>query len=300
MAETHRGQSPEIRLILEASSPPPALPPPDLPPELEALALPGLPPLRNIRAAIFDIYGTLFVSAAGDIGATADPLKTALPERLEILAGQHGCSGTELRNYFRAAVLERHEARQGETAYPELRVEELWGDFLDRRGEPRSGARELALRYELAVNPAYPMPAAAQTLALLRDRGLILGLISNAQFFTPLLFEAFFEAPPAELGFDRDLLTYSFEMGEAKPSPRLFAPAGQRLEALGLKPENALYIGNDMLNDITAASQAGFRTALFAGDRRSLRLRTGDARVRGILPNRVARSLEDLSGFIAP
>jgi putative hydrolase of the HAD superfamily len=294
-----RRQSPEIRLILEASSPPPPLPPPDLPPELEALAPPGVPPLRDIRAAIFDIYGTLLVSAAGDIGSTTDPLGTALPERLETLASEYGCSGVELRDQFRAAVLERHEARRGETAYPELRVEELWGDFLARRGEPRGGGWELALRYELAVNPAYPMPAAAQTLALLRDRGLILGLISNAQFFTPLLFEAFFGAPPAELGFDRGLLTYSFELGEAKPSPRLFAPAARRLEALGLKPENALYVGNDMLNDIAAASQAGFKTTLFAGDRRSLRLRTGDPRIREILPDRVARSLEDLPGLIA-
>jgi putative hydrolase of the HAD superfamily len=293
-------QNSEIRLIRALSAPLPALPPPDLPPELEGLALPKAPPIRGILAALFDVYGTLFVSAAGDIGAAAKTSATsAPPEGLAALAGEYGCSTADLQGYFRAAVLERHEAQSGETPYPELRVEELWADFLDRQGEPRSGARELALRYELAVNPAYPMPAAAQTLTLLRDRGLILGLISNAQFFTPLLFEAFFGAPPAELGFDRELLAYSFELGEAKPSPKLFAPAKRRLEALGLKPENILYIGNDMLNDIAAASRAGFKTALFAGDRRSLRLREGDPRVRGILPDRVARSLEDLPGLIA-
>jgi putative hydrolase of the HAD superfamily len=288
-----------IRLIRALSAPPPALPPPELPPELEALALPNAPPIRGILALIFDVYGTLFVSAAGDIGAAAEaPAAAALPEGLAALAGEYGCSAAELRDYFRAAVLERHEARRGETPYPELRVEELWERFLAGRGEPRIGARELALRYELAVNPAYPMPAAAETLALLRSRGAVLGLISNAQFFTPLLFEAFFGAPPEELGFDRGLLTYSFELGEAKPSPALFAPAKWRLEALGLKPENALYIGNDMLNDIAAASRAGFKTALFAGDRRSLRLREGDPRVRGIAPDRVARGLGDLGGLI--
>jgi putative hydrolase of the HAD superfamily len=290
--------SSEIRLIRALSAPPPPLPPPDLSAELEALALPAAPPLRGIRAAIFDIYGTLFISAAGEIGASAEP-PAAPQERLETLAGEYNCSPADLRDYFRAAVLERHEALRGETAYPELRVEELWEGFLIRRGKPRGGARELALRYELAVNPAWPMPAAAETLALLRDRGLPLGLISNAQFFTPLLFEAFFGGPPETLGFDRGLLAYSFELGEAKPSPRLFAPAARRLAALGLKPENALYAGNDMLNDISAAVRAGFKTALFAGDRRSLRLREGDPRVRGIMPDRVARSLGDLSGLIA-
>ena len=53
-----------------------------------------------------------------------------------------------------------------------------------------------------------------------------------------------------------------------------------------------------MLNDISAASRAGFKTALFAGDRRSLRLREGDPRVRGIMPDRVARRLEDLGRLI--
>jgi putative hydrolase of the HAD superfamily len=248
---------------------------------------------------IFDIYGTLFVSAAGEIGAAVDSTGTkAPPDRLKSLAGEQGCSPAELRDYFRAAVLERHEALRGERAYPELQVEELWAQFLARRGEDPGGARELALRYELAVNPAYPMPAAAETLALLRSRGIILGLISNAQFFTPLLFEAFFGAPPEKLSFDRELLAYSYKLGEAKPSPALFVPAKRRLEALGLKPENALYIGNDMLNDIFAAAQAGFKTALFAGDRRSLRLREGDPRIGAVMPDRVVRSLGDLAGLL--
>jgi putative hydrolase of the HAD superfamily len=287
-----------LRLIRSASVAPPRLPPPDLPAELEALALPAVPPLRGVRAVIFDIYGTLFVSTAGDIGSAAgSPLEAGRsPESLETLAGEYGCSAAELRGYFRDAVLERHA--RGQTAYPELRVEELWGQFLLQRSGQESGARELALRYELAVNPAYPMPAAAETLALLRSRGLTLGLISNAQFFTPLLFEAFFGAPPETLGFDHGLLTYSFELGEAKPSPALFAPAKKRLEALGLRPENALYVGNDMFNDIAAASQAGFKTALFAGDRRSLRLREGDPRVRGILPDRVVQGLGDVPDLI--
>jgi putative hydrolase of the HAD superfamily len=301
MTDPDLDRSSWIRLIRSASTAPPLLPPPDLPPELEALALPAAPPLRNIRAVIFDIYGTLFVSAAGDIGSAAKSspaMAGPSSQSLETLAGEYGCSGAELRNYFREAVLQRHAARRGETAYPELRVEELWTQFLLSRRGQESGARELALRYELAVNPAYPMPAAAETLALLRGRGMILGLVSNAQFFTPLLFEAFFGAPPEALGFDRDLLTYSFALGEAKPSPRLFAPAKRRLEALGLKPENALYVGNDMLNDIAAAAGAGFKTALFAGDRRSLRLREGDPRVQGIAPDRVVRGLEDVPDII--
>ena len=295
----------EVSLIRRASAPLPLFPPPELPPDLEAL--PAAPPLGGIRAVIFDVYGTLFISAAGDIGTMGGA--PAPHYSLDNLAGEYGCSAEELRGYFRGAVLKRHEALRGKIAHPELRVEELWAEFLTRRDEPRGSppddgrsgsigdkARELALRYELTVNPVYPMPAAEETLGLLRRRGMTLGLISNAQFFTPLLFAAFFGGLPEALGFDPELLIYSFEQGEAKPSPKLFAPAVRRLEALGLKAENALYVGNDMLNDIFAAGQAGVKTVLFAGDRRSLRLREGDRRIRGVMPDRVIQNLQDLPG----
>jgi putative hydrolase of the HAD superfamily len=280
-----------------------------MPPDLEALAYPGAPPLGGISAVIFDVYGTLFISAAGDISTGDD----SPHHSLDSLAGEYGVSAEELRGYFRGEVLRRHEKlgfkEKLRAKTPELRVEEIWADFLarddklhsDRKTAAKSRAdesRELALRYELTVNPVYPMPGAEETLTTLRDRGIRLGLISNAQFFTPLLFDAFFGASPEALGFDPELLTYSFEVGEAKPSPNLFTPATRRLLALGMKPENALYVGNDMLNDIFAARRAGFKTALFAGDRRSLRLREGDGRVQGIRPDRVIRNLKEVSFLV--
>ena len=171
-----------------------------------------------IRAVLFDVYGTLFMSAAGDIGSNAGPLDRASPHHsLESLAGEYGVSPEALREYFRAGVLKKHETLRKRTPYPELRVEELWAEFLAAHGDDnrdnRIGdrARELALRYELAVNPVYPMPGAEAALGLLRDRGFLMGLISNAQFFTPLLFNAFFNGSPETLGFDRELLIYSFE-----------------------------------------------------------------------------------------
>ena len=39
----------------------------------------------------------------------------------------------------------------------------------------------------------------------------------------------------------------------------------------------------------------GFRTALFAGDRRSLRLREGDSRVEGVSPDIVVKSLNEVA-----
>jgi putative hydrolase of the HAD superfamily len=46
-------------------------------------------------------------------------------------------------------------------------------------------------------------------------------------------------------------------------------------------------VGNDIFNDILPAAAEGFQTALFAGDRRSLRLRSEDARCAGVQPDLV-------------
>jgi putative hydrolase of the HAD superfamily len=267
-------------------------PPPPLPPDW------AIPPDPAPAAAIlFDIYGTLFCSAAGDIGAAAHAARDS--GTLDEVAGEYApdLGGEGLRDYFRQGVMEIHRELAGKTPWPELRVEELWTRFLRRRGEKGDlsrRVRELALRYELAVNPAYPMPGAEETIRGLAGSPLVLGLISNAQFYTPLLFRAFFGGCPEEIGFDPALLIYSFEIGEAKPAKRLFTLAADRLAKRGIKPGSCLYVGNDMLTDVYGAASAGFRTALFAGDGRSLRLREGDERIRGLRPGRIIRHLTEL------
>jgi putative hydrolase of the HAD superfamily len=297
-----------VEIIRREAAPMEPIPPPPLPPEWEALVYttpgPDRPaaspssaaPPPPVRAVLFDVYGTLFCSAAGDIGtagAAGPP-----PGGLEALARKYapGLTGEKLRDYFRERVREIHRELSPRIPCPEVRVEEIWARFLRESGGPEQTrrARELALRYELAVNPVYPMPGAGELIARLRQASCVLGIISNAQFFTPLLFAAFFGGLPEELGFDPALLVYSFEMGEAKPGARLFGRAAARLAEQGISPDQCLFVGNDMFTDIYGALSAGFRGILFAGDRRSLRLREGDPRLRGLKPSRIIRRLVDL------
>jgi putative hydrolase of the HAD superfamily len=283
-----------VSLIRESAVPMVPDPPP-LPPEFEALR--SIPFERGkIRAILFDVYGTLFCSAAGDIGVIAHNMiegtaagnVTGQGAALDDLAGQYGMFGVDMRLWFRDKVTEIHRAHSAETQWPEVNVEEIWGD------------RELALRYELAVNPVYPMPGAAETIAALREAGCVLGIVSNAQFFTPLLFETFFNAPPEGLGFDPDLLVWSYEMGEAKPSPRLFQTAARALAVKGIAAAECAFVGNDMLSDMYGAVNAGFQGVLFAGDSRSLKLREDDSRARGLRPFAVIRDLAEMVKIYRP
>jgi putative hydrolase of the HAD superfamily len=170
---------------------------------------------------------------------------------------------------------------------------------LSRRGwiegdSDRIDAEALAVEYEARANPVWPMPHLGETLSALRRAGKLLGVVSNAQFYTPEAFPALAGRTLEEFGVDTELQYYSFQYGLAKPGPELYRLAAAALERRGISTAAALYVGNDVLNDILPAAQTGFLTALFAGDARSLRRRTGDARVAGVRPDAVVTSLRDL------
>ena len=125
-----------------------------------------------------------------------------------------------------------------------------------------------------------------------------MGIISNAQFYTPLLFEWFLNANLTELGFTPELVLLSYCYGQAKPSGLLFQRAVEQLKEMGIHKRSVLYLGNDMLNDIYPAHTVGFQTALFAGDARSLRWRKKDWRCRDLSADLVITDLMQLVGIL--
>jgi putative hydrolase of the HAD superfamily len=74
----------------------------------------------------------------------------------------------------------------------------------------------------------------------------------------------------------------------------MYRLAVDSLSKRGISPESVLYVGNDMRNDIAPAARCGFRTALFAGDARSLRLRPDEPLCDGVNADIVVKELADL------
>lgn len=239
-----------------------------------------------IRAVLFDVYGTLFISQSGDIRAARKNIETASRLDALIRAYHYPGSEAELIDAFFRTIAEAHEAmRQEGVDHPEVRMDRVWQQVL---GTPEmETARRFAIEFEMIVNPCYLMPHLVEVFSAFREKGIPMGIISNAQFFTPLLFQVLLGARPEDLGFARNLVFYSYRHGVAKPSRRLYQLAAGELERMGLDAGAAVFVGNDIFNDILPAAAEGFQTALFAGDRRSLRLRSEDARCAGIQPDLV-------------
>ncbi|MBT8042703.1 MAG: HAD hydrolase-like protein, partial [Pontiella sp.] len=191
---------------------------------------------------------------------------------------------------------------------PEVEISKVWSKIIEilcntealrRKTSNMDQLRRLALEYECRVNPVFPMPDSRKTLLQLKERGLALGIVSNAQFYTPLLFSAFFGQAVNELGFDSECCIWSYKELKAKPAADLFPKAGKFLKANhGIDLSETVYVGNDMLNDIYTARQAGCKTVLFAGDKRSLRLRENDPRCIGLKPDATITELSQLVEII--
>lgn len=271
---------------------------------------PVLRSLSAIEAVMFDVYGTLFISASGDVGTSmstrcGDAFGEALAAVGVKLSASVECVPAD--DLLVASIQTAHEeSRAAGVEYPEVDIVQVWAATLQRLfdqgllAERPDGVdlAQLAVEYEVRTNPTWPMPAAADCLAELEQRRLRLGIVSNAQFFTRELFPALLDKTTDQLGFDPQLQFYSYAVGWAKPGTYLYEQAAEALSAADIPARNVLYIGNDMLNDVAAARQVGFRTALFAGDKRSLRLREADQRVRGIEPDLVLTDLAQVADCI--
>jgi putative hydrolase of the HAD superfamily len=195
---------------------------------------------------------------------------------------------------LRQAIESDHRSQQAKGVdFPEVDIVQIW---LEISGiQDIFAAKALALAYEFITNPVFPMPGAKALIRFCKDQGMPLGIVSNAQFYTPMVLAWFFGKELYDRGFDRNLRFYSWREGCAKPSPILFNRAKAALTSMGFPTDSVLYVGNDMRNDIRPAAETGFRTALFAGDLRSLRLRSEDESCRDISPDWIVTHLNQLA-----
>ncbi|MFH1478020.1 MAG: HAD family hydrolase [Verrucomicrobiota bacterium] len=273
---------------------------------------PRIQPLAGIKAVLFDVYGTMLISGAGDISSGTEARKIR-----EFMAAAQAVgwrvADTQTAALFVAVWHKKISARQRSIrrsgiACPEINIEQVWREALTswrnkhQRGHQlrRDDIRRLAIEYECRVNPVWPMPGLRDVLTRLKTAGLILGIVSNAQFFTPLALAAFPETGWTGGLFDKTLCAWSYRWHEAKPSARMLGVILRRLARHhGVMPRETLVVGNDMLNDILPAGRLGCQTALFAGDARSLRWRTERPACSAITPSLVLTMLTQLTAAMA-
>ena len=255
---------------------------------------PRLQALPDVRVVLFDVYGTLLISNAGENGRSAESgpdenMRTALQEA-QLPPADALSAAIRFREIIEST---RTKAKERGVAFPEVDIRKIWRSLADEFAWriTDDGLVNLAMHYEILENPVWAMPGANRILKEIHRHGLSLGIISNAQFYTRPFMEHLIGSW-SELGFDDRLCCWSYLEGMGKPSPELFEKVGGELKSRGISAAETLFIGNDMCNDIEVPARLGWRTALFVGDMRSLRSSEGEINVR---PDRVLTELDQVS-----
>ncbi|NWJ45161.1 MAG: HAD family hydrolase [Chloroflexi bacterium] len=99
-------------------------------------------------------------------------------------------------------------------------------------------------------------PTVFSTLQLLRERGYLLGLCSNFCNLTEVVYESLREVKLLEQ-FDQTAV--SCEVGWRKPSPRIYAAICERL---AVAPEECLFVGDRLIEDVKGPQEYGMRAIL--------------------------------------
>ena len=200
---------------------------------------------------IFDLYGTLV-----DIHTEENDL---VWEKTALYFGFFGAHYTTegLRSAFQAELKAR-EAKAGQSyeCFPDIPFEQIMASLFrsagvaDRAEELGINAAQLFRISSIEYVKLYP--GALEALALLREKGCRLWLLSNAQrIFTE------YELRHLGLGAQLDAIYISSDYRCRKPDARFYKAL---MEEQGLELSNCLMIGNDRFTDIGGARGIGMAT----------------------------------------
>lgn len=267
----------------------------------------------SCKALIFDIYGTLIISASGDIDQdefSGEMYREALVAAGYIVKVEAEEELIKMHDLF-VMILDVHKKREKAkgSPFPEVDILSVWNDVLVEGQrlklieiEEKSDLKLFVFVLELKSNKVWPMPGLKEVLAELKKTNIPLGIVSNAQFYTPVIMNYFLydKIMGREFldGFQNDLSVFSYKELKGKPDPAIYGVMIPALKARGIKPEEVLFIGNDMLKDMYAASQVGFRTVFFAGDQRAYRPRLDHPGASKVKPDHIITDLRQILEII--
>lgn len=215
----------------------------------------------EIRAVAFDVNGTL-VRILTDEGM--EQIFRAAAHYLSY-QGIHLGRYQVRELYFR---IMQEQLRTSPEEYPEFDAAGIWRSIIDEHKTDFThtlGADKLAqmplflteMSRGISRRRLQLYPHVREVLNILRGR-YPLALVTDAQ-------TAYARGELHRVGLLDyfDPIVVSGDHGFRKPDRRLFQLA---LDRLGVAPENAMYVGNDMYRDIFGARQAGMWTVMFDSD----------------------------------
>ncbi len=233
--------------------------------------------MKHVRAIICDVYKTIL--EVREAPADADGRWRALFGKA--FGSDPALALEGLATRCRSVILEDHnEARARGISYPEVN----WPSVMKRAlpmlaALPQDELDTFIFEHAQLVRTLRIMPGCCDFLRQCAQRGILLGIASNAQAYT--LREMRLALNESDLDasiFQPNLTFWSFEHGFSKPDPHVFQILRARLKNRHIESSETLMVGDREDNDLSPARAAGWKTWQFSdasddptrGDWRSL------------------------------
>lgn len=295
------------------------------PPEVEPpKAKPHLTALPGIRLVTWNIYGALLAIPSGDL-LFEHPEKFIMDVALDKTVQEFKMWGSMTRKpgqpsaymgemYGRVLDEQRMAPSPGEK-HPELPAERIWEGILKKLfqkdykfdagffGSLNEYSKKVAYFFHASLQGTACYGGAARALEHIASCGVRQGLIADAQCFTLVQLQRGLAAQSSvrvDDVFDRQFRSLSHEVGARKPSDKLFKPLIQAAAQQGITPGEMLHIGSRIEQDIAPARKHGMRTALFAGDKESLRATAKQLKDPATRPDVLLTELAQVTQLIRP
>lgn len=265
-------------------------------PELEPIrAKPHLKKLANIRAVVWNVYGTL-LNISGGILLLQHPndfvMEVALEKTIhefkmwKAMTRKPGNPAHYMRLMLQNVIDElKFTSIKGEK-YPELATDQIWLQILKKlmqneytyivsqMGSLQEYAEKIAYFYHASLQGTAAYPGAARTLHAVHEQLGWQGLLADGQCCTWVQLKRQLAEQEPTMDFDMflpaDRHVLSYKLLGKKPSERLLRAMLTKLSDRGIEPEQTLHVGSSIDRDLLPAKKFGMRTALFAGDKNSI------------------------------
>jgi len=199
--------------------------------------------VTRIDAVLFDWGDTLFESPHAPT-----VIRTYAKERGVALADG---AAQEMWDELWGAGKTREEHAKGRDLSREAH-RRVWTELFSRKDTSVPGIGPVLYERVMDASQWKPYPDTEPTLRALHSRGVKIGIVSNHAYDLRPYFH------DASLDGLIDAYAVSYEIGVAKPSPRIFAEACRRL---GVSAPHTLMVGDDAVSD-AAAEDAGLQIYL--------------------------------------
>jgi FMN phosphatase YigB (HAD superfamily) len=258
-------------------------------------AKPYLVRLPQVRAVLWNVYGTLLRIAGGELWFEHPQpfvMNVALDKTIQeykmwsSMSRKPGQPADYMKQLYTSVLTEHRAVPGGTEKYPEVGSDRIWEALIKKLfqkdykfdagffGSLNEFSRKVAYFFHASLQGTTAYDGAAEALRYVSKKGVKQGLLADGQCFTRVQLQRGLAAQDKDAALDKlldkDLIVLSYEIRGRKPSERLFRQATAALNQQGIAPNEVLHIGSSIARDLVPARRLGMRTALFAGDKTSL------------------------------